>query len=264
MKNYEWDPADYAAHSAAQLAWARELIAKLDLRGNERVLDVGCGDGKVTAEIAGALPRGEIIGVDSSPEMIRFAGATFPQSKFPNLEFQRMDARELHFRQPFDILFSNATLHWVDDHPAFLRGAGACLKPGGRLVVSCGGKGNAQDVFAALRATLRLKPWRGLFRKLKAPYFFHRAEDYEKWLPRFGFEMHSVQLANKPVTFRGWAGLAAWIRTTWLPYTQRVPPGQREAFIGEVVDRFVAKHPDDASGNLTIRMVRLEIDAKRI
>lgn len=259
-----WNPADYAANSAAQLAWARELIARLQLRGDERVLDVGCGDGKVTAEIARALPRGEIIGVDGSAEMIRFASATFPRSQFANLEFERMDARELHFRQPFDILFSNATLHWVDDHPAFLRGAAACLKSGGRLVVSCGGKGNAQDVFAALRATLRLKSWREMFRNLKAPYFFHRPEDYEKWLPRFGFKARSIQLANKNVSFPGRAGLAAWIRTTWLPYTQRVPADQREAFIAEVVERFAARHPLDTNGNLMIRMVRLEIDATRI
>lgn len=259
-----WNPADYAANSAAQLAWARELIAKLHLSGDERVLDVGCGDGKVTAEIARALPRGEITGVDSSAEMIRFARAAFPQSEISNLKFQIMDARELHFSQPFEILFSNATLHWVDDHPAFLRGAAACLKPGGRLVVSCGGKGNAQDVFAALRATVRLKQWRGLFRNLKAPYFFHRPGDYEKWLPRFGFKAHSIRLANKDVSFPGRAGLAAWIRTTWLPYTQRVPEDQREAFIADVVERFAVRHPLDAAGNLTIRMVRLEIDATRI
>ena len=259
-----WNPADYAANSAAQLTWARELIGRLHLRGNERILDVGCGDGKVTAEIARALPRGGITGGDSSAEMLHFARENFPAKKYPNLDFRHLDARALQFTPTFDVVFSNATLHWVDDHPAFLRGAAACLKSGGRLVVSCGGKGNAQDVFAALRATLRLKPWRGLFRNLNAPYFFHRPEDYEKWLPRFGFKADSVRLANKDVPFPGRTGLAAWIRTTWLPYTQRVPPDQREAFIAEVVERFAARHPLDAGGNLMIRMVRLEIDATRI
>jgi trans-aconitate 2-methyltransferase len=259
-----WNPADYAANSAAQFAWARDLITKLKLRGGERVLDVGCGDGKVTAEIAQALPRGEITGVDNSAEMIRFARATFPQSEIFNLKFQTMDARELHFSRSFDILFSNATLHWVDDHPAFLRGAAACLKAGGRLAISCGGTGNAQDVFAALRATLRAKTWRGFFRRLTAPYFFHGPDDYEKWLPRFGFKADSIRLARKDVSFAGRGGLAAWIRTTWLPYIQRVPAEQREAFIADVVERFAARHPFDAAGSLTVRMVRLEIDATRV
>jgi len=258
-----WNPSDYAANSAAQLAWARELIAKLHLCGDERVLDVGCGDGKITAELARALPRGSIVGLDGSTQMLRFAREHFPAKKFPNLEFVKMDARRIRFPLPFDLIFSNAALHWVDDHPAFLRGASACLKADGRLVISCGGKGNAQDVFSALRATLRTKSWRNYFRNLAAPYFFHQPEDYERWLPRFGFKPALVRLANKETIFPGRQGLAAWIRTTWLPYTQRVPAAQREAFIADVVERFVAKHPLNAAGKLTVRMVRLEIDSTK-
>lgn len=259
-----WNPRDYAANSAAQLSWARELIAKLNLHGDERILDVGCGDGKITAEISRALPRGSIAGVDSSAEMIRFARETFPPGEFPNVEFHQMDARTLKFERPFDVLFSNAALHWVNDHPAFLEGAAASLKPGGRLIISCGGRGNAQDVFKAFCATLRLKRWRQFFHKLTAPYFFHGPEAYEKWLPHFGFQTKLVRFANKDASFPGRAGLAAWMRTTWLPYTQRVPAELREAFIADVVERFVARHPLAADGQLTVRMVRLEIDATRI
>ena len=93
----KWNAADYAANSAVQQTWARELIAQLHLRGDEHILDVGCGDGKVTAEIARAVPRGSVTGVDASPEMIRFARKTFSPGKHPNLEFQVMDARKISF-----------------------------------------------------------------------------------------------------------------------------------------------------------------------
>ena len=91
----EWNAADYAANSAVQQTWARELIAQLQLRGDEHVLDVGCGDGKVSAEIAQAAPRGSVVGVDASPQMIEFARKTFLRNKIPNLEFHVMDAREI-------------------------------------------------------------------------------------------------------------------------------------------------------------------------
>jgi trans-aconitate 2-methyltransferase len=258
-----WSAADYASNSVVQQAWARELIAKLKLRGDERILDVGCGDGKVTAEIARAVPQGAAVGVDASPQMIEFASKTFPAIKNPNLEFHVMDARKIQFVRKFDLVFSNAALHWVDDHQAFLRGAASVLRPGGRLVVSCGGKGNAHDVFLALRPEMRLKRWREFFRKMEAPYFFHSPEEYKKWLPRFGFKTKSIKLAPKDATYPGRVGFATWLRTTWLPYTQRVPEDFREQFIAAVVERYVAKHPVDAKDLVHVRMVRLEIDAIR-
>jgi len=303
----KWNPADYAANSVVQQNWARELIAKLKLRGDEHVLDVGCGDGKVTAEIAHAVPRGSATGIDASAEMIDFAQKTFPAKKCPNLEFHVMDARKIKAPKflphsaperrsptqrisvgvqasaclgdtlkrelqragsetgaPFDVIFSNAALHWVDDHQAILRGMASVLKPGGRLIVSCGGKGNAQDVFVALRPEMRLKRWREFFRRIPKPYFFYSTADYERWLPKFGFKIHKLKLAPKDATYAGADGFAAWLRTTWLPYVQRVPEDQREAFIAAVTERYVAKHSPDAEGNVHVRMVRLEINAVKI
>ena len=262
--NVVWSAADYASNSKVQHAWARELIAKLKLQGDEHILDVGCGDGKITAEIARAVPKGEVVGVDASPQMIEFASNAFPSNKNSNLEFHVMDARKIQFVRKFDLVFSNAALHWVDDHQAFLRGAASVLPPGGRLIVSCGGKGNAHDVFLALRPQMRLARWREFFRKMEAPYFFHSPEEYKKWLPRFGFKTRSVKLTPKDAAYEGRAGLSTWLRTTWLPYTQRVPEHLREEFIAAVVERYVAKHRIDSKGLLHIRMVRLEIDATKI
>jgi trans-aconitate methyltransferase len=288
-KSAKWNAADYAANSAVQHTWARELIARLKLRGDERILDVGCGDGKITAEIARAVPRGFVVGIDASEEMIGFARKTFPPSQISNLKFQICDARKIgsvgrvtpcapQFNvnggqrtarptfavRQFDLIFSNAALHWVDDHRAFLRGAASVLKSGGRLVVSCGGRGNAHDVFLALRPELRLKRWREFFRGMLAPYFFYATGDYEKWLPKFGFKIHKLKLAPKDATYDGRDGFAAWLRTTWLPYTQRVPEPLREEFIAAVTGRYVAKHPLDDAGRVHVRMMRLEIDAVKI
>jgi trans-aconitate methyltransferase len=259
---FHWNAAEYAANSAVQHGWARELIARLALRGDERVLDTGCGDGKITAEIAGAVPRGEVLGTDASPEMIAFARQTFLPERYSNLRFQICDARKLAtLGGGFDLLFSNAALHWVDDHEAFVRGAAAVLKPGGRLVISCGGKGNAQDVFLALRPEMRLPRWRALFRQMPTPYFFHAPGKYEKWLGKAGFKINAISLVPKDSTYAGAAGLATWLRTTWLPYVQRVPENRREEFIAAVTRRFLAKHPLDEAGQVHVGMVRLEIDA---
>jgi trans-aconitate methyltransferase len=309
VSSAKWNAVEYAAHSAVQQVWARELIARLHLRGDERILDVGCGDGKVTAEIAQAVPRGCVVGIDASAEMIGFARKTFPPSQISNLKFQICDARKIGgcdassqrgghranaakigdegvaATAPFDIIFSNAALHWVEDHEAILRGMALVLKPGGRLVVSCGGKGNAQDVFVALRPELRRKSWSKYFRKMPKPYFFYSPADYEKWLLKFGFKIQGLRLALKDITYAGADGFAAWLRTTWLPYVQRVPEkvaqasclfdapekklagktpaplNLREEFIAAVTNRYLAKHPPDADGKVHVKMMRLEIDA---
>ena len=259
-----WNPADYAANSAVQQSWAGELIARLQLRGDEHILDVGCGDGKITAELACAVPRGLVIGMDAAAEMIGFAREKFSGSENPNLKFQIADAREIHFPKKFDVIFSNAALHWVDDHEAILRGAASVLKAGGWLVISCGGKSNAHDVFLAFRPEMRLKRWCEFFRQMPLPYFFYSPSDYERWLPKFGFEIHALKLAPKDATYAGADGLATWLRTTWLPFVQRVPDDLREEFIAVVTQRYVAKHPPDAEGKIHVRMVRLEIDAVKI
>jgi trans-aconitate 2-methyltransferase len=266
VQSAKWNAADYAANSTVQQSWARELIAKLKLAGDEHILDVGCGDGKVTAEIARALPRGSATGIDASPQMIGFARKTFLTTEFPNLRFRVMDARKIKFDRQFDLVFSNAALHWVDDHQAILRGAGSVLKTGGRIMISCGGKGNADDVFTALRPEMRRARWREFFRRMPTPYFFYAPTDYEKWLPKFGFKINALKLAPKDVTYNGAEGFVTWLRTTWIPYVQRVPEDLREEFIAAVTSRYVAKHPPDADadGKVHVKMVRLEIDAIKV
>ncbi len=165
----QWNAQDYAKSSSAQAAWAQDLIAKLNLSGNETVLDVGCGDGKVTAEMARRLPDGFVLGIDSSSEMVEFAIAEHLQPAIANLQFACMDARQIESNRPFDVVFSNAVLHWVDDHPAFLRGASRVLRSRGKLVTSCGGKGNAADIVRVFEALIQQPTWQAYFTNFQFP-----------------------------------------------------------------------------------------------
>lgn len=182
-----WNPDDYAKNSGAQLGWAQELLARLNLSGDEALLDVGCGDGRITATVAQSLPGGFVLGVDSSPEFIAYARAHYPRTSHPNLCFAQIDARALVWDRPFGIIFSNAVLHWVDDHPAFLAGCARLPKPRGRLIISCGGAGNAEAIVSFLDALIRQPRWRGYFVDFTFPYFFYTPEDYTRWLSTAGF-----------------------------------------------------------------------------
>lgn len=256
-----WNPEDYAKHSDAQLKWAQELRQNLDLRGNESVLDVGCGDGKVTADFSMALPSGRVVGVDSSAQMIAYATHTYAAARYPNLSFACVDARHLDFDSEFDLVFSNATLHWVDNHQAFLQGASRALRRGGRLVISCGGQGNALDVLQVFSSVVASKPWSDYFDDFHNPYFFYGDQDYTLWLEEAGFKVERLELVPKDMTHQGNEGLAGWIRTTWMPFTHCVPERERDHFIAYFVDQYLERIPLDEAGLAHVQMVRLEVNA---
>jgi trans-aconitate 2-methyltransferase len=257
-----WDAADYARHSSAQEIWAREMIERLGLRGDERVLDIGCGDGKVTARIAEGVPRGSVLGIDSSEDMVALAERSHP-GRVQNLTFARMDARDIRLEQKFDLVFSAATLHWVRDHRPVLRGIAAVLAPGGRVLLQMGGRGNAAEVVAVMDRVLARPEWAEHFVSFRFPYGFYGPEEYEPWLREAGLVPVRVVLVPKRMLQPGAPGLAGWIRTTWLPYTQRVPEERRDALVQAVTDAYLAEHPPEKDGTVAVEMVRLEVEATR-
>lgn len=262
--NYQWDPHEYEKHSSAQQKWAHELIEKLALRGDEDVLDVGCGDGKVTVELARRVPQGSVTGVDSSATMIELAQTRYPPRKFRQLRFQQADASALAFRSAFNVVFSNAALHWIVDHRPVLVGISRSLRPGGRILLQMGGKGNAEAVLAVLEEMIQSAAWREYFNGFSFPYGFYGPEEYRLWLADAGLSPRRVELKPKDMVHSGAEGLAGWYRTTWLPYTQRVPEERREAFIAEMVERSLAAHPLDENGLSHTVMMRLEVEALKL
>lgn len=259
--NHQWNAADYAKNSGAQLEWARELIDKLALQGDEALIDIGCGDGKISAQIAQALPSGRVFGIDLSADMIQLARETFNARKHPNLRFLQMDATRIQQARAFDVAFSTAALHWVADHQAVLNGVRACLKPGGRLLFQMGGRGNAEAVYEALQLVMAEEAWRPYFEDFGYPYHFLGPEAYERWLPECGFRLRRAELIPKDMVHDGREGFLGWLRTTWFPYTDRLPEARRDAFLEAVVDGYLKSHPPDGEGRTHVEMVRLEIEA---
>jgi len=260
-KTYSWNPDDYLKHSCAQYEWAQELISKLYLSGEESVLDIGCGDGKVTALISAYLKNGSITGIDSSADMIALAQKTFPPSKHPNLSFVLLDATKLHFKHQFDVAFSTAALHWVKDQISVLNGVKKSLKKSGKILFQMGGKGNAQDIIAAVDEVIKNEKWRSYFNDFSFPYAFCSPDEYKQWLNDVGFSIKRLELIPKDMTQKGKKGLAGWIRTTWLPYTRRIPENEQNTFIDDVINLYGKIFPMDDNGLFHVKMMRLEVEA---
>jgi trans-aconitate 2-methyltransferase len=263
MNTYRWNAKDYERNSQAQQKWARELIANLNLSGGEDILDLGCGDGKVTAELALLVAGGSVVGVDNSRQMIVLAKENYPQARHPNLSFQVMDAGDLSFAECFDVVFSNAVLHWVKNHQPVIEGLHKSLRTGGKIFLRMGGKGDAEGIISAIDEVKASREWARYFTGFEFPYTFPGVEEYRELLKESGFSINRVELIPKDMTHDGKSGLEGWIRTTWLPYTGRIPEEKRAAFIEEVCSEYLEKVPLAADGQAHVAMVMIEVEAEK-
>lgn len=259
MSGYEWNAASYKTQSHAQASWAGETIARLALNPRDHVLDVGCGDGKVTARIAESVSDGRVVGIDSSKNMIDYAAREFAEFA-PKLSFAAMDASGIEYENEFDAVFSNAVLHWIKDHGPVLRGIRRALRKGGRVSMQMGGRGNAAEVHSVMDEIRSLPEWSRYFEAFGFPYSFYGPEEYAGWLREAGLEPLRVELVSRPMRHTP-DQFGGWLTTTWMPYTSRIPGVDRPRFIAQVVDRFVCLWPPDDEGILTVPMIRLNVDA---
>lgn len=260
MSDHQWNAADYSQNNSAQFQWAMELMAKLKPAPGEHILDLGCGDGKATAAMASLEPRASFLGVDNSEAMIALAKNVHMTGPGRNYSFMLADARELPFENSFDAIFSNAALHWVKDHRPVLKGIAKALKPGGRLLLQMGGRGNAAEILEAAGRLIAAPRWRGYFKGFSFPYGFHGPEEYRFWLGEAGLTPRRVELFPKTMTHTR-EGLAGWIRTTWLPYLERLPQDLSTEFIEEVIAAFSLEKPPVGGNDYRVEMVRLEVEA---
>ncbi len=244
----EWDAEVYDRVSDPQFEWGMEVLERLQLDGNETVLDAGSGSGRVTAKLIERLPRGRVIAIDGSEAMVEKAREVLGDAA----DVRFGDLAELELDAEVDLIFSTAVFHWIPDHDNLFRRLRRALRPGGRLVAQCGGRGNVAKLAQAIVATATRPEYVDHFEGMDVIWNFAGPEETEDKLLAAGFERARCWLQPKPVTPERPLDFLSTV--TLGPHLDRLPEGLRDGFT-----RAVAAELGEP---ITLDYVRLNIQAE--
>jgi trans-aconitate 2-methyltransferase len=224
-----------------------EVLARLELKGDELVLDAGCGSGRITQALIDRLPDGHVIGVDQSTSMVEAARRRLGS----DADLRVLDLLELELEQPLDAILSTATFHWIGDHSRLFARLRAALRPGGRVVAQCGGEGNIEILRGEVRAVLAREPFAAHFVSWKAPWNYAGPVETKERLLGAGFSSAECWLTSAP---RQPEHPREFLATIVLgPHVQQLPEELREPFMDEVLRTL--------GEPVVVDYVRLNIDA---
>jgi trans-aconitate 2-methyltransferase len=245
----DWDAATYDRVADPQEEWARDVLERLELRGDETVLDAGCGSGRVTRLLVERVPRGRVIGVDASASMI----ASAREALGDRAELIVSDILDLELTEPVDAIFSNATFHWILDHRRLFARLHALLGAGGQLEAQCGGIGNVEEFLNTLESVNGDERFAPYLRGIASTWNFASPGDTELRLRAAGFEAVRCWLERR----RGQPRDArAYLQAVCLgPHLHRLPPELHPTYIDAVLEAIPRP--------FTLDYVRLNISAKR-
>jgi len=256
---HEFDGKKYAQASTHQKEWGARLIEELELQGHERVLDLGCGDGTLTVQIADLLPTGEVVGVDASRGMLETAK---PKAR-GNLRFVLMDINDLDFLAEFDCVFPNATLHWVKDHWGLYQRVGRALRNNGRIRFNFAGDGNCSNFFRIIREAMSQDSFSAYFADFQWPWYMPTVDAYATLVKSTVLSDVSVWGENADRFFVDTETMVRWIdQPSLVPFLACVPDIQKSNFREFVVRRMIedVKQPD---GRCFETFRRVNVYAKR-
>lgn len=250
--NDAWDSSLYDDRHSFVWKKGADLIEMLEPKLGERILDLGCGTGHLTNQIAAS--GAEVVGLDSSPSMVAQA-----RQNFPKLRFQLADARSFRVDAPYDAIFSNAVLHWVREAADAVECMARALKPGGRLVLEMGVKGNVAKITAGMEAVLRAAGFAATHK-----WFYPSLGEYASLLEAHGFEIEIGQ------TFPRWTklehpdrGLREWMEMFAGAYFEDVPTDRKESLVKEIENRLRPELWCDGAWFADYRRLRIRACLKR-
>ncbi|HXA27723.1 MAG TPA: methyltransferase domain-containing protein [Candidatus Angelobacter sp.] len=259
MTASDWDGSTYHRVSGPQLGWGRKVLARLDLRGDETVIDAGCGSGRLTAELLDRLPGGRVIAVDASPSMLKVAARELERFG-DRVELVHSDLLALDMDRVADVIVSTATFHWVLDHPALFARLHSALRPGGRLLAQCGGDGNLDRIRGRARRLLEAEPFAPHMAGFTPPWEYADPQTTAQRLTAAGFTEVSTGAEDALTVLDSEPAYREFLATVIMrPYLDALPDDRLRT---RLLDAMSAEaRTDDPPWSLDYR--RLNMDARR-
>jgi trans-aconitate methyltransferase len=256
---YEFDGKLYEKASIFQQEWGNKLISELNLKGNEDILDLGCGNGLLTANLARLVPNGNVIGVDASEGMIEVA----KEKEENNLKFLLMDLNEIDLNRQFDFIFSNATLHWIKNHNQLWTKIHKLLNPNGFVRFNFAADGNSSHFIKVIKETIVFEEYRKYFSGFQWPWYMPSVDEYENILKDFAFSELNVWCENADRFFPDKEAVIWWVdQPNIVPFLENIPEDKKGLFREIVIEQMI-KETLQENGRCFETFRRINVLAKK-
>jgi len=258
---FEFDGEKYKQASSHQKEWANNILNELNLAGNESILDLGCGDGVITNQLAEMAQNGEVVGIDASKGMIHTAEKG---KKFSNVFFGLKNINDIDYHNRFDLIFSNATLHWILDHRKLLCKTYKALKNGGTIRFNFAGEGNCSFFFKIVRQAIAEPYFREHFKKFEWPWFMPNINTYKEFASGTEFSSIEVWGENADKYFENSEAMIKWIdQPSIVPFLKCIPTTKKQNFRDYVVEKMIGETKQEG-GTCFETFRRINIRAKKL
>lgn len=256
-----WQAKDYCYHSSVQSNAANSLLEQLPLTGHEHILDVGCGDGKISARITKNVTDGHVTGIDISPQMIGFAREMFPANQHSNLTFLIQDAQQFNYHEQLDVIFSSFALQWLPNPDLFFKSAYQSLKCGGRIAATIP-LGISVGLTKAIEEILSCPDWVGFFQDFSPEWHFIESRKYKCLLIANNFRLTHFTEIDQSVVFPSRQEFEKYVMQ-WFSYLNHLPQHLRPIFFEQVIDKYLKTNHLLPGGNVNFQFARLDFIAEK-